>query len=64
MSSRSLRSGLLQAQGEALGTSKLYDGPFDCLRKRVQRFGWRVGVFRGFVATLYRDIPTFVGGFL
>ena len=49
-----------QAQGEALGTAKLYDGPLDCLKKRTAQFGLRVGVFRGLGATLCRDIPTFV----
>lgn len=38
------------------GTPALYDGPLDCARKVLAKEGPR-GLFRGTVATLWRDVP-------
>lgn len=38
------------------GTPALYDGPLDCARKVIAQEGLR-GLFRGTVATLWRDVP-------
>lgn len=38
------------------GTPALYDGPLDCARKVLAKEGMR-GLFRGTVATLWRDVP-------
>ena len=39
-------------------TSKpLYSGPIDCAQQLIKNYGWRNGLFRGYWATVYREIP-------
>jgi len=37
----------------------LYTGTWDCLRKMVQANGLRIGLFRGWWSTVWRDFPSF-----
>ncbi|TMW69435.1 hypothetical protein Poli38472_001591 [Pythium oligandrum] len=55
---------LLQIQAQAIerGEPKLYDGMVDCAKK-LYRTGGISSVFRGWEATLLRDVPASVGYF-
>lgn len=55
---------LLQIQAQAMdrGEPKLYDGMLDCAKK-LYRQGGIASVFRGWEATLLRDVPASVGYF-
>ncbi|KAJ0403946.1 hypothetical protein P43SY_009439 [Pythium insidiosum] len=55
---------LLQIQAQAMdrGEPKLYDGMVDCAKK-LYRTGGLASVFRGWEATLLRDVPASVGYF-
>jgi solute carrier family 25 (mitochondrial carnitine/acylcarnitine transporter), member 20/29 len=52
---------LLQIQAQAMerGEPKLYDGMLDC-GKKLYRQGGLSSVFRGWEATLLRDVPAYV----
>ncbi|ETV87669.1 hypothetical protein H257_01162 [Aphanomyces astaci] len=55
----------LQAQGEAIHTSKneiKFNGTLDCVKKVIQIDGVR-GLWRGHVATMVREVPSYVGQF-
>ncbi|KAG9290669.1 hypothetical protein G9A89_011632 [Geosiphon pyriformis] len=39
----------------------LYKGPIDCAQKLLQEHGIRNGLFRGFWATVFREIPGYAG---
>ncbi|CAI2163145.1 14775_t:CDS:10 [Funneliformis geosporum] len=45
-----------------IGTGELiYKGPIDCARHLISEFGIRNGLFRGFWATVAREIPAYAG---
>lgn len=49
----------IQAQNTAAGEKPLYDGMADC-GKKLYRAGGLSSVYRGWEATLLRDIPGYV----
>ncbi|RIA99285.1 mitochondrial carrier [Glomus cerebriforme] len=53
----------MQAQyGATAGSSGLiYKGPIDCAKHLISEFGIRNGLFRGFWATVTREIPAYAG---
>ncbi|ETW10221.1 hypothetical protein H310_00579 [Aphanomyces invadans] len=55
----------LQAQGEAIHMAKdeiKFHGTLDCVKKIIQIDGMR-GLWRGHVATMVREVPSYVGQF-
>ncbi|KAF0691773.1 Aste57867_17044 [Aphanomyces stellatus] len=55
----------LQAQGEAIHMAKdeiRFNGTLDCVKKVIQIDGVR-GLWRGHVATMVREVPSYVGQF-
>ncbi|EQC31731.1 hypothetical protein SDRG_10522 [Saprolegnia diclina VS20] len=55
----------LQAQGEAIATHAneiKFNGTMDCVKKIVEIDGIR-GLWRGQVATMYREVPSYIGQF-
>ncbi|CAG8494293.1 15347_t:CDS:2 [Acaulospora morrowiae] len=52
----------MQAQyGSTKGGGALYKGPLDCAQHLIREFGIRNGLFRGFWATVFREIPAYAG---
>ncbi|CAG8654495.1 9270_t:CDS:2, partial [Acaulospora colombiana] len=52
----------MQAQYGSTSSGGLYKGPLDCAQHLIREFGIRNGLFRGFWATVFREIPAY-GGF-